>query len=155
MVSTRGAGAEAACERLDRVQGVQGVQGPPGAQGPQGLAGTARRLALGNTLTTVDGSTNVGAENSITIGADGLPLISYADAGSGHLKVVHCQNVSCSSVDPPQTVDNSSSGVGEYTSITIGADGLPIVSYYQYGGSGSLKVAHCGSVYCVPYFRRR
>jgi hypothetical protein len=45
------------------------------------------------------------------------------------------------------------------TSITIGADGLPVVSYYgrldlhhPYFG---LKVLHCSNATCVPYWRRR
>jgi hypothetical protein len=37
-------------------------------------------------------------------------------------------------------------------SITIGVDGLPIISYY---GGGNLKVAHCSNALCLPYFRRR
>jgi len=38
----------------------------------------------------------VGYYTSITIGSDGLGLISYYDYGNGHLKVVHCGNVACS-----------------------------------------------------------
>ena len=106
-----------------------------------------------DTPQTVDGSSNVGSYSSITIGADGLPIVSYFDAANAYLKVVHCITLTCSSVDTPQTVDGSSN-VGQYSSITIGADGLPILSYLD-GGNGNLKVAHCASAYCVPYFRRR
>jgi hypothetical protein len=106
-----------------------------------------------DTPQTVDSSSNVGLYISITIGADGLPIISYRDYGNGHLKVVHCTTVNCTSTDTPQTVD-SSGNVGYYSAITIGADGLPIIGYFD-GGNGHLKVAHCASVFCVPYFRRR
>ena len=32
---------------------------------------------------------------SVTIGADGLPLISYRDASAASLEVMHCANRSC------------------------------------------------------------
>ena len=43
------------------------------------------------------------------------------------------------------TVD-SDGVVGVNTSIVIGGDGLPVVSYR---GGGNLKVAHCGNVTCT------
>ena len=54
---------------------------------------------------------------------------------------------------------DSSGDVGLYSSLTIGTDGLPLVSYYDWSGGwgvdGDLKAAHCGNAFCVPYFRRR
>jgi hypothetical protein len=44
--------------------------------------------------------------------------------------------------------------VGWHTSVTIGADGLGLVSYYDFT-NGDLKVAHCENTFCSPYFRRR
>jgi len=38
--------------------------------------------------------------------------------------------------------------------VTIGADGLGLISYYDVG-NGNLKVAHCANAFCTPYFRRR
>jgi hypothetical protein len=49
---------------------------------------------------------------------------------------------------------DSTGGVGEHTSVTIGADGLGLISYYSFG-TDDLKVAHCANVFCTPYFRRR
>jgi len=96
----------------------------------------------GNTITTVDSGGSVGRYTSITIGTDGLPVISYSDSSSLALKVVKCGNASCSSVNTITTVD--SGGSYGYTSITIGTDGLPVISYNDI----NLKVAKCGNASC-------
>jgi len=44
--------------------------------------------------------------------------------------------------------------VGQYTSVTIGVDGLGLISYYDVTNQ-DLKVAHCASALCTSYFRRR
>lgn len=104
--------------------------------------------------TTIDATDDVGMYTSITIGADGLPLVSYYDVTNHDLKLVHCGNAACSSGNALTTVD-SAGDVGRYnTAITIGADGLPLISYYDVT-NGDLKVVHCASAFCTPYFRRR
>jgi hypothetical protein len=100
-----------------------------------------------NTVMAVDRIDAVGLYTSITIGADGLPVISYYDSNSGNLKVAHCGDADCATGNTVRTVDSAGADVGSYTSITIGADGLPVVSYYD-SNSGDLKVAHCGNVIC-------
>jgi hypothetical protein len=52
------------------------------------------------------------------------------------------------------TALDTAGDVGQYTAITIGDDGLGLISYYD-ATSGDLKVAHCSNVLCAPYFRRR
>jgi hypothetical protein len=100
---------------------------------------------------------HVGMYTSVTIGADNLPLISYyhenSSSGSGHLKVAHCTDTTCSSA-VLATVDNSAPEVGRFTAVTIGADGLPLIAYYDFSNQ-DLKAAHCSNVFCTPYFRRR
>jgi hypothetical protein len=97
--------------------------------------------------TTIDSADNLGSHTSITIGADGLPIISYHDVTNGALKVAHCSDVACTSATK-HTVD-SGDNVGYSTSITVGADGLPVISYYDYiFQDGDLKVAHCSNLEC-------
>jgi hypothetical protein len=53
------------------------------------------------------------------------------------------------------TLDSGTSGIGSvgtHTSVTIGADGLGLISYYN---NSDLKAAHCDNLFCTPYFRRR
>jgi hypothetical protein len=49
----------------------------------------------GVTLTSLDSSGNVGQYTSVTVGADGLGLISYHDVANGALKIAHCSDLSC------------------------------------------------------------
>jgi len=88
----------------------------------------------------------------VTIGTDGLGLISYYDATNGDLKVAHCSNSACTAATLT-TVDRAGN-VGQYSSVTIGTDGLGLISYYD-ATNGDLKVAHCSDLFCVPYHRRR
>jgi hypothetical protein len=81
----------------------------------------------------------VGQDTSVTIGADGLGLISYHDATNGNLKVAHCSNRACTSAT--LTTLDSIGNVGQDTAVTIGADGLALISYHDVT-NGNLKVAH-------------
>ncbi len=80
-------------------------------------------------LTTLDGPGNVGQYTSVTIGADGLGLISYHDVSNRNLKVAHCSNRACTSAT--LTTLDSTGEVGQFTSVTIGADRLGLISYYD------------------------
>ena len=48
----------------------------------------------------------MGYYTSITIGTDGLPVISYRDYTNGDLKVAKCGNAACSSGNTLTTVDS-------------------------------------------------
>jgi hypothetical protein len=48
-----------------------------------------------NTITTVDSGEDVGYYPSITIGTDGLPVISYLDVTNRNMKVAKCANPFC------------------------------------------------------------
>jgi len=103
-----------------------------------------------NTITQVDPTTNsVGKYTSIAIGADTYPVISYYDETNKRLKVARCINTFCTGVSNINIVDDPSGGdVGEYTSIAIGADTYPVISYYD-GYNNHLKVAKCIDVSCT------
>lgn len=102
----------------------------------------------GNTIALVDDG-DTGRNIDIAIGADGLPVISYRDGGSSRrLKVAHCGNVACSANNTITVVDPLPSSSSGQTSIAIGTDGLPIITYYD-DVSGNLKVAHCGNAACT------
>jgi hypothetical protein len=95
------------------------------------------------TTTPVDASVaDVGRYPSVTVGSDGLGLISYIDAINGTLRAAHCSNAACTS-STPATIVSSGTVVSDYTSATVGLDGLGLVSYVD---NGQLRVAHCSNL---------
>ena len=145
----------------DGPPGPEGPEGPPGGGGPVGQTCLPGEVIVGFdddgdlvcrmpprfTLTTVDAGQFSGANNSIAVGANGLPVVSYTDGTNADLKVAHCGNVTCTAGTTLATVDGDAS-VADVLSIAIGADGLPVVSYHDQD-RGNLKVAHCGNVTCT------
>lgn len=98
------------------------------------------------TTNTVDSSGFVGKASSLTIGTDGLPVISYFDQTNETLKVAHCNDAPCSSATlttvGPTGVDIDS------TSIAIGVDGFPIIAFYD-SRAGDLWTIHCANTACT------
>jgi predicted regulator of Ras-like GTPase activity (Roadblock/LC7/MglB family) len=101
----------------------------------------------GNALTPVDSAGDVGHHTSMAIGADGLPVIAYFDNTNDDLKVAHCGNPSCTSGIVLTPVD-SAGEVGLHSSMAVGADGVPVIAYYDFTNY-DLKVAHCGNSSCT------
>ena len=118
------------------------------ASGPDDLEAVhcADATCASATITTLDSSGNVGDFPSATVGADGLGVISYVDVTDGTLKVAHCTNLACTAAG--LTTPDASGNVGPaQTSITVGTDGLPLISYYD-ATNANLVVAHCSTVTC-------
>jgi hypothetical protein len=112
---------------------------------PLNRASGPRQDVIYNVDSTIDGDT--GKYNSITIGTDGLPIISYYDVTNADLRVAHCETIDCYPPSTRTTVD-STGDVGQYSSIAIGTDGLPIISYFDTSNT-HLKVAHCENQSCT------
>ncbi len=79
--------------------------------------------------------------------SDRLGLISYYDATNNrNLKVAHCSDQACTFAT--LTTLDDTGDVGQDTSVTIGADGLGLISYHDVT-NGNLKVAHCSNRACT------
>ncbi|MGQ0536921.1 MAG: hypothetical protein ACT4PT_12725 [Methanobacteriota archaeon] len=114
---------------------------------------TWRTVPRTNLLTRLDDQAFVQRPTSMTIGTDGLPVVAYHDATFADLKVAKCGNAACSAGNTITTVDNIGD-VGSYTSIAIGTDGLPVISYAD-GTSRDLKLAHLANEFGVHNLWRR
>ena len=137
--------------------GLTGATGPAGTNGATGAVGTkgdtgAAGAQFGRQLvdaTTVDSNGTVGEYASITIGADANPIISYYDATNSVLKVVKCNDPACTGANETITTVDSTGNVGGHTSITIGANANPIISYYDFTNF-DLKVVTLAHTSWVP-----
>jgi hypothetical protein len=81
--------------------------------------------------TNVDSMGTVGAFSSVAIGTDGFARISYTDITNKWLKYVACTNAACTT-NNMITADSTNSGadqLGWRTSIVVGSDGIPRISY--------------------------
>jgi len=114
---------------------------------------SAADCSTGGTATDIDAGPLFGGTGwytSIAIGADNLPIISYAAFTAMKLNVAHCNNAACTSYTI-NAVQSNTTNLG-YSSIAIGTDGLPVVSYgysNSSGANGDLKVAHCNDAACT------
>jgi putative component of membrane protein insertase Oxa1/YidC/SpoIIIJ protein YidD len=84
----------------------------------------------------------------VAIGSDGFPVISYYDNVKLKLDVAHCNNITCASVSTT-SLSGVGSGAGQYSSIAIGTDGFPVISYYNATSSvQDLQFGKCNDVFC-------
>jgi hypothetical protein len=113
------------------------------------------RCSSGNTLTAADTAGYAGEYFSITVPADGLPVLSYYDGSKGDLKAMKCGNASCSSGNSFTTVDSGGFEVGLFPSVSVPSDGLPVMAYYELDTvdlitrSVYLRVTKCGNASCT------
>lgn len=108
------------------------------------VAAACSSPATGAVAHTVDSTGTVGRHSSIAIGVDGLPIVSYHNAG-GQLRVAHCTVADCSSATLA-TLDTGG-GAGAWTSIAIGSDDVAVI-VYQVTFDDDLKIAHCDDTAC-------
>jgi hypothetical protein len=101
----------------------------------------------GETLSFVDDDGDV-YETSIVIGDDGFPVISYRGFVNQTLKVAKCNDLACSGDDETITVvDDRVNELAFYSNTIIGADGFPIVAYWELTAS-VLRIARCNDAAC-------
>ena len=94
-----------------------------------------------DTLTEIEGR-----YSSIAIGSDGFPVISYQGNTGGNLKVAHCVDLACTLPPTVTEVFTPTTTTGTFTSIAIGNNDRPVVSFKDEGG---LTVARCANAECT------
>ncbi len=100
------------------------------------------------TFTTFDTPANDGFFTSIGVGEDGIPVISFYNGsllGGLDLNVARCFNATC--VNGFITTVDEDGDVGQFSSLAIGSDGLPVISYYD-ATNLELKFAKCLNASC-------
>jgi len=102
----------------------------------------------GESIQTVDSSGNTGRHSSLRLDDAGNPVIAYYNATSDDLKLARCDDSDCAGAgERTETLDRDGN-VGEWPSLALRADGVPVVSYYR-RSSGDLKIAVCDDPGCA------
>jgi hypothetical protein len=82
---------------------------------------------------------------SVTVGRDGLPLISV-NRSDGELYIAHCVNVWCTRIT--ETIPENGVALDVFDNkVTIGGDGFGLVTYHD-STNLNLQVAHCVDLAC-------
>lgn len=111
-------------------------------------------LSTGSSVRYPDLTGDTGRRSSITVGPDGLPLVTYYDVANSALKLARCTTPSCQSgAIGVVTLDNTAD-VGTASSVAIGVDGLPIVAFADTTNQ-RLKVMHLANRFGLPFVRPR
>ncbi len=102
-------------------------------------------LCTDATITPLDSASG---QTSITVGGDGLALISYARSQAA-LKTAHCENLACTSATITTHIGDIPNSGGQIH-ITTGADGLGLIAFDAPVQNGrELRVAHCQDAACA------
>lgn len=89
---------------------------------------------------TVAATDDVGQYASLGLGLDGRPVIAFYDVTHHFLKIARCNDPSCAGGNEKIATVDSAGDVGQYASLAIGVDGVPVVAYLDATNS-KLKVA--------------
>ena len=88
--------------------------------------------------------------SDLAINADGNPMVTQKNGGcvsDGILNIATCLDPSCAAPNESGT-NYDADGNGDFSSVAIGTDGNPVVSYYDNMPQGDLKVLHCNDRVC-------
>jgi hypothetical protein len=111
---------------------------------------SASACNTGATLMIVDNTVTGGANPVLSFGNDGLPIIAYGVLGTGSQKVVRCGNAACTSGNQISTVAAGPNQSG-FAAITVGADGLPTIAWYDSAFQGP-RMARCQDSACLASY---
>lgn len=103
----------------------------------------------GNTSTQLTGAVTYGLYPSIAVPTDGFPVISHVSDTPDDLYFTKCGNAACSTGNTTTAINTSTTvDVDQDTSIVIGSDGLPVISYRD-AANVDLLVTQCLNSTCT------
>ncbi len=86
--------------------------------------------------------------SDVVIGSDGIPIVSFYSGAGINLKFQKCNNTVCNNGVITTSIDGDGlSSSGKHSSISIGLDGMPIISYQS--KSTDLNVFKCNDINCT------
>jgi len=97
-------------------------------------------------ITNPDNAGTVGREPSLVLDANGYPVISYNEANTYILKLMHCNDVNCAGGDESTAMLINRNGW--QSSLLLDAAGYPVISVYNYT-ERTLTIIHCSDANCT------
>lgn len=101
-------------------------------------------------IVVVDDDGAIGQFPSMVVNAEGNPIISYYDMTGKSLKLAFCQDPVCSTRSYVSIVDPTSEKYGEYSSLQLDSQGIPVVSYFD-ADNENLNLVVCEDPQCATY----
>lgn len=98
-----------------------------------------------NTVTSPYTVGNTGWDTSLALDANSNPVISFFDFTAGIMKIMHCNNASCSGANPINSPDILSRRA---TALALDASGNPVIASAGQSDQG-LRIVHCGDANCA------
>lgn len=99
--------------------------------------------------TAVDTDSSPGYYTSMQLDDAGNPVVSYQAALNDDLRILHCDDPTCSGGGESIETPVSTNDVGEGTSLQLDANGNPIVAYYD-ATAQRLRILRCDDPNCAP-----
>jgi hypothetical protein len=97
--------------------------------------------------TVVDHTVGTGLYASLALDSLDRPVLSYYDSVHGSLRAAFCGNPTCGGGSTVIRVLDDSGDVGRYDSMALGAQGFPLISYFD-ATHGDLKFLACLDASC-------
>jgi hypothetical protein len=99
-----------------------------------------------STIRTLESSSQ---RPSLQIDSTGIPVVAYYDVNNLNLKLGRCTSAACTTF-AASTVDNSVDDVGDYPSLALDTNDIPIITYYDRTNGDSI-IIYCNDLACTSY----
>lgn len=111
-------------------------------------------VVLDRSATDSEETSGVGADTSIRIDGNGLPIIAFRDDDEKALKIARCSDARCTQAVINTMVAQAGRDPGHDAALVLAPDGTPMVAYADWSDDG-VYLAKCAEITCGTVSVRR